>query len=32
MLLDSLAKKGLIRPPDFLIANTMYLTMMGSDA
>lgn len=32
MILDRLDKKGLIHPPKFLIANTHYLTMMGSVA
>lgn len=30
MLLDKLEKKGLIRPPSFVVSNTMYLTIMGS--
>ncbi len=32
MILDKLAKKSLIHPPKWLISNTMYLTIMGSDA
>lgn len=30
MLLGQLEKRGLIKPPDFLISNTHYLTIMGS--
>lgn len=32
MLLHKLNKQGIISPPKFLIANTQYLTVMGSDA
>lgn len=32
MLLDDLEKKGLIKPPQFLANNTVYLTIMGSHA
>ncbi len=32
MLLDKLQEKGLIKPPDWLISNTHYLTIMGSNA
>lgn len=32
MLLDKLEKKGLLRPPSFVVSNTMYLTIMGSHA
>ena len=32
MLLDKLEKKGLIHPPNWLIPNTVYLSLMGSQA
>lgn len=32
MILNQLLKKQLIHPPDWLVDNTMYLTMMGSNA
>jgi predicted nucleotidyltransferase len=32
MLLQDLAKKGLINPEPFVLSNTMYLTVMGSHA
>ncbi|HEX8683774.1 MAG TPA: nucleotidyltransferase domain-containing protein [Ardenticatenaceae bacterium] len=32
MLLQELSNKQLIHPPDFVLTNTMYLTMMGSVA
>lgn len=32
MLLNKLEKLGIIKPPDFLISNTHYLTLMGSHA
>ena len=32
MILDNLKNRGLISPPDFLIPNTHYLTIMGSEA
>lgn len=32
MLLQKLEKRGLIQPPAWLPANTMYLTIMGSHA
>lgn len=32
MLLQNLEKRKLIHPPDWLSCNTMYLTIMGSEA
>jgi uncharacterized protein len=32
MLLQDLARRDLLHPPEFLLTNTMYLTMMGSVA
>jgi predicted nucleotidyltransferase len=31
-IVEQLAKKGLVRPPDFVVSNTMYETVMGSVA
>lgn len=32
MILDHLKKKGLINPPNFILTNTVYLTVIGSHA